>query len=352
MLPSFNFAGLPSRVLFGSGTIAQVAQEMRNLGGRSAFVISTAGRSQQALMLGEQLNGMLAGSFPGAAMHTPADVTAKALAKLTEVRGDCLVAIGGGSAIGLSKALALRTDLPQLVLPTTYAGSEATSILGETTAGQKTTLRDLRVLPETVIYDVDLTLDLPDWVTATSGLNAMAHAVEALYAQDRNPVISTLASQALNLLVTNLPELRRCPRDKQLRSDVLYAAWLCGLSLHSVGMSLHHKVCHVLGGAFQLPHAQTHAVMLAYSVQYNEAAVPDLLAPLAHATQCQSAARGLFALGQALAIPRGLKAIGMEYDNLDRAATLITEKPYWNPTPVCYEPIRAMLEHAWHGAAP
>ncbi len=352
MIRPFNFSGLPSRVLFGSGTIANVAQEIRNLGGQRAFVISTAGRLQQASMLCVQLHGMLAGSFPGAVMHTPADVTERALEELTEVRGDCLVAIGGGSAIGLSKALALRTDLPQLVLPTTYAGSEATSILGETTAGQKTTLRDARVLPETVIYDVNLTLELPDQVTATSGLNAMAHAVEALYAQDRNPLISTLACRALDLLVAGLPELRRTPRDQQVRGDVLYAAWLCGLSLHSVGMSLHHKVCHVLGGAFQLPHAETHAVMLPYSVQYNEAAVPDLLAPLAYATQRQSAAQGLYALGQTLAIPRGLKAIGMAYDSLDRAASLITEKPYWNPTLVSYEPIRAMLEHAWHGTAP
>ena len=348
----FSFPGIPSRVLFGSGTIAQVAQEMRHLGAQRAFVISTAGRVRQGAQLAEHLNGMLAGCYQGAAMHTPSDVTARALSNLAEVRGDCLVAIGGGSAIGLSKALALRTDLPQLVLPTTYAGSEATSVLGETTAGQKTIVRDARVLPETVIYDIDLTLDLPDRVTATSGFNAMAHAVEALYAQDRNPLISTLAVEAINLLVCGLPKLMRNPRDLQVRGEVLYAAWLCGMSLHAVGMSLHHKVCHVLGGAFRLPHAETHAVILPYSVRYNEAAVPDLLAPIADATRAKSAALGLYSLGQTLDVAHGLKAIGMPYGNLDRAAALVVEKPYWNPALVSYQPIRAMLEQAWHGAAP
>ena len=199
-------------------------------------------------------------------MHTPTDVTERGLARARELDADCLVALGGGSTTGLGKAIALRTDLPQVAVPTTYAGSEATPILGETVGGRKTTLRSPKVLPEVIVYDVDLTLTLPASLSATSGINAIAHAVEALYAKEANPVVSMLATAGIAALARALPRIAADLRDLDARSDALYGAWACGTCLGSVGMALHHKLCHVLGGTFDLPHAETHAVVLPHAV--------------------------------------------------------------------------------------
>ena len=188
-----------------------------------------------------------------AVMHTPADVTERVMEKLAASNADCLVALGGGSTIGLAKALALRTDLPQIVLPTTYAGSEATPVLGETRDGQKSTIRSLKVLPEVIVYDVELTYGLPPAISLVSGINAIAHAVEALYAQDANPVTSSLAEQGIAALARALPAIPSDPADPNARADALFGAWVCGACLGTVGMSLHHKLCHVLGGSFGPP---------------------------------------------------------------------------------------------------
>ena len=191
----FIYNALPARVIFGHGTIAQVADELRLLGSKRALVLASSPQIGDAKRLADSLGDLCAGLFAGAAMHTPIEVTEQVMVMVRDLGVDCTVALGGGSATGLGKAIALRTDLPQIVVPTTYAGSEATPILGETAAGQKTTQRTLKVLPEVIIYDVDLTLTLPAALTATSGMNAIAHAVEALYARDANPVISLLAEQ-------------------------------------------------------------------------------------------------------------------------------------------------------------
>src|SRR5262249_49398149 len=161
-----------------------------------------------------------------------------------------------------------RTDLPQIVVPTTYAGSEMTPILGETAGGAKTTQKTLKVLPEVVIYDVELTLSLPVAISGVSGMNAIAHAIEALYAQDANPVIELMALEGIRALAGALPRIAEAPKDVEARSDALYGAWLCGVCLGSVGMALHHKLCHTLGGSFGLPHAETHTVVLPHATRY------------------------------------------------------------------------------------
>lgn len=223
---------------------------------------------------------------------------------------DGLVAIGGGSTVGLSKALSLRTGLPQIALPTTYAGSEMTPILGETRDGVKTTQRNRDIVPDTVIYDVDLTLGLPARISAASGINAMAHAVEALYAADANPVTSMMAEQALAALAKALPAVHAAPADRDARADALYGAWLCGACLGAVGMSLHHKLCHVLGGTFDLPHAETHAIILPHALAYNAAAV-DAVTIIGRAIGCDDAPAGLFTLGRKLGLPASLQSLGM-----------------------------------------
>lgn len=348
----FVYNALPARVVFGHGTISQVADEVHRLGCRRALILSTAQQQSDAERLALHLGDFAAGVFAGAVMHTPVEVTAQAMGLLRDLGSDCTVALGGGSTIGLGKAIALRTDLPQIVVPTTYAGSEATPILGETEGGRKTTQRSQKVLPEVIIYDVDLTLTLPDGLTMTSGMNAMAHAVEALYAEDANPVISLLAEQAIGVLAQALRRIKQNPQDREARADALYGAWACGTCLGSVGMALHHKLCHVLGGSFGLPHAETHTVVLPHAVAFNGPAAPEAIAAVARALGVTEAAQGLFELAGELGAPRSLSEIGMPESGLDDAANSAVASPYGNPRPIERDAIRGLLQDAFHGRPP
>jgi maleylacetate reductase len=280
------------------------------------------------------------------------DATEKALGVVKQRAADGLVAVGGGSTTGLGKAIALRTDLPQVVLPTTYAGSEMTPILGETSDGVKTTQRSLKVFPEVVIYDVDLTLGLPAAISATSGMNAIAHAVEALYAKDRNPVISLMAEEGISALARALPLISLDPQDREARSVALYGAWLCGTCLGAVGMALHHKLCHVLGGMFDLPHAETHTVLLPHAVAYNAPAAPNDMARIARALGEADAAGGLYGLTGRLGAKRSLRDLGMPAEGIERVVDAIVAAPYWNPRPLDGKLLRDMLKAAWAGAPP
>jgi maleylacetate reductase len=348
----FVYNALPARVVFGLGTIGQVADEVRRLGCRRALILSTPQQQGDAERLASQIGDLAAGVFAGAAMHTPVEVTQQAMDHLRNLGADCTIALGGGSTIGLGKAIALRSDVPQIAIPTTYAGSEATPILGETEQGRKTTQRSPRALPEVIVYDVDLTLTLPAGLTATSGMNAMAHAVEALYAQDANPVTSLLAEQAIAILAQALPRITKNPQDRAARSDALYGAWACGTCLGSVGMALHHKICHVLGGSFGLPHAETHTVMLPHAVAFNTASAPDAMARVTRALASTEAAQGLFDLAGELGAPRSLREIGMPENGLDEAADIAVMPPYWNPRPIERTSIRALLQDAYEGRRP
>ncbi len=279
-------------------------------------------------------------------------MTEEAVRRYKDLRADSVVAIGGGSTIGLGKAIALRTDALQLVIPTTYAGSEVTTILGETEKGMKTTQRTPRVLPEVVIYDLELTMSLPPRLSATSGFNAMAHAVEALYAKDANPVTSLMAEEGLRALAASLPRIIADPADREGRSEAQYGAWLCGTCLGTTTMSLHHKLCHVLGGTFDLPHADTHAIVLPHATAYNSLAAPEAMARVARALAAGDAATGLYDLAGNLGVPRGLKEIGMPPDGIDRAVDLALRDPYWNPRPLEAEGLRDLLRRAFLGEPP
>lgn len=351
-MPPFVYTALPGRVVFGFGTLNQVADEVRLLGCRRALVLSTPQQEKKARALAERLGDLAADVFAEAAMHTPVDVTEQALALVHSLGADCTVALGGGSTTGLGKAIALRTNLPQIVVPTTYAGSEATPILGETKGGLKTTQKSPRILPEVIVYDVDLTLTLPPGLSATSGMNAIAHAVEALYAKDANPIISMLAQEGIAALAHALPRIVQSPQDRDARSDALYGAWACGACLGAVGMALHHKLCHVLGGSFDLPHSETHTIVLPHALAYNAPAAPEAMSRIAHTLGVSNAAQGLFDLAQSLGTAMGLKDIGMPENALDRAAELAVASPYWNPRPIDQDGIRALLDDAYHGRRP
>ncbi len=345
----FVYNALPGRVIFGQGTVSALKPEMERAGCTRALLLSTPEQAAALKEIAASIGALAAGIFTDATMHTPADVTERALRAARDCDADCTIAFGGGSSTGLGKAIALRTDLIQIVIPTTYAGSEMTPIIGETEGGKKVTQRTLKVLPEIVIYDVDFTLTLPPRLTVTSGTNAIAHAVEALYAQDRNPVISMMAEQAIAAMGRALPAIVANPQDREARAEALYGAWLCGICLGSVGMALHHKLCHVVGGSFNLPHADTHTVILPYAMAYNAKAAPEADRAVARALGGRSGTQALVDLAGKLGSPNSLKSIGMNERDIEQAADLAVQNPYWNPRPIDRRAIRDLIANAWAG---
>jgi maleylacetate reductase len=351
-LQEFTYTASPMRVVFGAGTIKRLPDELERLGITRALVLATP-RQQAELGDIASLTGLrMAGLFGGAIVHTPLAVTERAMQAVDELKPDGIIAIGAGAATGLSKAIALRTDLPQLVLPTSYAGSEMTPVLGETKDGVKTTQSSPKILPEAVIYDVNLTLSMPPRFSVLSGFNAMAHSLEALYARDRNPVISLMAEEAIARLAAALPAVSARPNDVGARTDALYGAWLSGVCLGSVGMALHHKLCHTVGALFDLPHAETHAVLLPHTIAFNTPAASDALDRAASALRTSDAASGVLELERRLNMPLSLAEIGMPEDGIERAAELAVKNPYWNPRAIEQEAIRNLLRRAWSGARP
>jgi maleylacetate reductase len=348
---AFVYSGNPAHIVFGAGRSASAPEWVETLGCKRALVLSTPEQASDVQALSGELGNLSVGVFAGAVMHTPVDVTDRAMEKVRQTAADCVVSLGGGSTTGLGKAIAYRTDLPQIVIPTTYAGSEVTPILGQTENGRKTTVRDARILPEVVIYDAMLTTSLPVGMSVMSGLNAMAHAVEALYAQDRNPISTLMAIEGLKAFRTSLPTIIETPEDITVRGDALYGAWLCGTVLGAVGMALHHKICHTLGGTFDTPHAETHAIMLPYTAAYNAVAVPGLLAPVAEIFG-GTVGGGLHDFATSIGAPSSLRELGLTEADLDHAADIATENPYWNPRPFDRQSIRNLLQDAWEGKRP
>jgi alcohol dehydrogenase class IV len=349
---SFIYNQLPGRVVFGTGALDHLPREIELLGAKHALVLSTPGQKVRAQALADRLGSRCAGVFPQAVMHVPIETAREARTQASRLGADCAVAFGGGSTIGLAKAIAMESRLPILAIPTTYSGSEMTAIHGITEAGIKRTGRDQGVLPRTVIYDPALTVGLPVAVSVTSGCNAIAHAVEALYAQDCNPISSLMAEEGIRALARGLPGVVEVASDLDARSDCLYGAWLCGAVLGAVGMALHHKLCHVLGGTWNLPHAETHTVILPQAMAYNYAAARGAMRAAERALDVPQAAQGIYDLMKGLGAPLALKDIGMPETGLDRAAELATQQPYFNPRPVERAGIRALLDAAFHGHRP
>nr|WP_218863675.1 maleylacetate reductase [Pigmentiphaga litoralis] len=353
IVDAFVYTGIASRVVFGAGSLQHLEREIELLGARRALVLCTPGQRDQAERVAAIIGDRAAGIFDQAVMHVPIESAREARAEAQRMGADCAIAIGGGSTTGLGKAIALDSGLPILAIPTTYAGSEMTPIYGITEAGLKKTGKDLRVLPRTVIYDPELTIGLPVGLSITSGLNAMAHAAEGLYAQDTNPIMGLLAEEGLRAMSRALPALKADPADLSARSDALYGAWLCGTVLGNVGMALHHKLCHTLGGSFNLPHAEVHTVVLPHAMAYNTRAVPDVMARIGRAIGSpDDAAGGLFDLAQSQGAPVALRDIGMQEADLDRAADIAVGNPYWNPRPIERTALRQLLQDAWEGKRP
>jgi maleylacetate reductase len=349
---AFVYEALPSRVIFGAGSIDQLPEEIDRLGARRALILCTPEQRSLANEVAARLQSRAAGIFDRAVMHVPVETAQAARGEALRVKADCCVAVGGGSTTGLAKAIALASELRIIAVPTTYAGSEMTPIWGLTESGAKKTGRDPRVLPKTVIYDPQLTLTLPPGLSATSGINAIAHCVEALYSTEANPIVSLMAEEGIRAMARALPRVVRDPTDLEARSDALYGAWLGGVSLGAVGMALHHKLCHTLGGTFNLPHAETHTVVLPHAVAYNASSAPEALERAARALGARSAAQGLYDLAADLRAPLSLQSVGMGAACLDQAAEIATRQPYPNPAPVTLAGIRALLQDAFEGRRP
>jgi maleylacetate reductase len=227
-----------------------------------------------------------------------------------------------------------------------------TPIYGITEGGLKRTGKDVRVLPRSVVYDPDLTMTLPLGMSLASGMNAIAHAAEGLYARDGNPVMSLMAEEGIRALAKGMPALAEAPDDKDARALCLYGAWLCGTVLGNVGMALHHKLCHTLGGSFNLPHAETHTVVLPHALAYNSPAVPEAMARIGAAIGASDAPVGLHRMAAELGMPTALRELGLKEADLDRACEIALANPYWNPRPIEAGPLRALLQRTWEGAEP
>jgi maleylacetate reductase len=348
---SFTYDALPGRVVFGAGRRADIGREVDDLGLQRVMVIA----DENAKTIADELVGLLADHvatrWSEVAQHVPTELADAAREAAHTAGVDGIVSVGGGSSTGLAKAVALETDVPIVAVPTTYAGSEMTPIYG-LTGKHKETGRDLRVLPRVVVYDPELTLDLPPSVTAPSAFNAIAHSVEALYGPEANPITSLMAQDSIAAIAAALPRAARIPRDLEARTELLYGAYLAGAALGVVGMALHHKICHVLGGSFGLVHGDVNAVMLPHVVAFNAVGAPDAIARVAAAVGGPDAAAGLYDLAEAVEAPTSLRELGMPEEGLEEAAKRTVAETSFNPTPVDLPSVRHLLDDAWHGRRP
>ncbi|MGH8806556.1 MAG: maleylacetate reductase [Noviherbaspirillum sp.] len=352
-MENFVHQQLAARVVFGQGSFETLAAEVALLGASRALVLTTPEQADLGKSAVQLLGKLSAGLYTGARMHVPVATATEAHALAMQVKADCLIAVGGGSTTGLAKAMALQAKLPIVAVPTTYAGSEVTPLYGITQAGEKVTGKDARVLPKTVIYDINLSLSLPLDASVASGVNAIAHAAESLYARLVSPVTSLMAEEGIRAIVNGLRKLIGNPRDVDARSHCQYGAWLCGVVLGTTEMGLHHKLCHTLGGLFGLPHAQMHTVILPHALAYNAPAAPAAMARIARALGAgPDPAAALPALRDFLYTVNAdvaLADLGMKERDLDRAAAAATAKPYPNPRPFDAGSVRKLLDNAYFG---
>lgn len=350
-MKDFQYQAQPMRVSFGAGSLKSLPDEVRSLGLHRVLVLSTSFQEDLAREVSDQLGELSAGVHSEAEMHVPVESAHRAREVATAAGADGYVAVGGGSTTGLGKAIALEFGAPIIAVPTTYAGSEMTPIWGLTADSEKKTGRDPKVLPASVIYDPELTLTLPVGMSVTSGFNAIAHAVEALYAPDGSPIISLMAEEGTRAMVNALPRIVENPADPEARSDALYGAWLCGATLGATTMSLHHKLCHTLGGTFNLPHAETHTVVLPYALAYNSAHAPEAVVALQRATGAQEPAAFLRQLSLDLGAPASLRELGLTDADVETVVEQATRNPYANPRPVTADGIRTLVTAALNGYA-
>jgi len=354
MIQPFVYESLPSRVVFGAGRRRELPAEVDALGGTRVFLITDPASAAVGDECEALLGACVAHRWRDVVQHVPVDLAERARAQVDAVRADLVVCFGGGSSTGLAKAIALSHRLPILAVPTTYAGSEQTSIYGLTGGRHKQTGKDPIVLPRTVVYDAELTVGLPTHVTGPSAFNALAHSVEALWTRGANPVTSALALEGVRAIHSSLADVMADPTDVPARSMLLYGAYLSGIALGSTSTGLHHKLCHVLGGTFNLVHADAHSVVLPHAVAFNGSVLPDEMARLADAMGAPGGdpAAALWDLAVASHVPTTLASLGLARDDLPEAARRAAAEIGDNPRPVTEADLLGLLEAAFDGIRP
>lgn len=342
------------RVRFGAGERLSIAAEIEALNFKKVLIVCTERETGIARDIAASIPDQVVGIYNKAMVHVPEATVQEAMELAKDLGADSTISVGGGSSIGLSKMLSLNMGLPSISVATTYAGSEMTPIWGSTKGDEKTTGRDPSIKPVGVIYDPELTMTLPMFIAGPSGLNAIAHAVEALWAVDANPVTDLMAEEGVRAMNSALSALAVNDQDETARADALYGAWLCGTVLGQCSMAIHHKLCHVLGGAFNLPHAELHAVVLPYAVAYTAPGAPKAMAALGRALGVapDEVAGKFWDLREQLGSPGSLEALGVPHSGLARAKELALKNPYSNPVPVNAEGIESLLEQMFAGRRP
>ena len=348
----FEHVTLGQRVRFGTGKAADnLRSEVERLGARRIMLIAGDFEATMAEKVAAGID--VAVRYSDVAPHVPIEKAEKARTAAVEHGIDLLVCVGGGSTTGLAKAIAMTTRLPIIAVPTTYAGSEATNVWGLTEDSRKTTGVDNGVLPVTVIYDAGLTLSLPARLSVASGLNALAHCIDSMWAPRADPINQALAAEGIRALASGLPLIKADPQDLAGREQALYGAYLSAVAFASAGSGMHHKICHVLGGAYNMPHAETHATVLPYVLAFNAQHAHTAAARIAAALGADDAVHGLNSLREALDAPTALKDYGLAEENIPEAVRLIVPAiPGSNPRPVTAENLEELLRAAWAGTAP
>ncbi|TQL44950.1 maleylacetate reductase [Homoserinimonas aerilata] len=348
----FEHETLAQRVLFGTGKAAEnVAAEVARLGAARVMVVAASYEAEIAASVTAGIDVALA--YDDVVQHVPIEKAELARAAATENDIDLIVSVGGGSTTGLAKAIAMTTGIPIVAVPTTYAGSEATNVWGLTEAERKTTGVDNRVLPVTVVYDAALTYSLPAELTVASGLNALAHCIDSMWAPRADPINQALGGEGVRALAAGLRSIVGSASDQEGREQTLYGAYLSAVAFASAGSGLHHKICHVLGGTYNLPHAQTHATVLRYVLAFNAPYAPEAEQRIAQAFGAPTALAGLDSLRADLDAPRALKDYGFTEENIPEAARIIMPLiPASNPRPTTEAEIQQLLHLAWAGADP
>lgn len=352
-MDGFTYDALPGRVIFEVGGADRLAAEIDRLGLERVLFIASARWAEWVEARLTRLGNRGAGHFDGVVSQAPGELVDRLAQQARDLGVDGVVSVGGGGAIGLAKAIALQLDGVRIIaLPTTYSGSEMTPMAGITRDGRKRVVRDLAVLPKVVIYDPALTVSLPRAATATTGMNALAHCVEALYAERPVPMMSSFAEAGIQALAEALPVAVRRPADLAARGQALYGAYLAGTVVATAGVGIHHRTCHVLGGTFGIGHGEANAVVLPQAVAYNAAAARPAIDITARAMAVDHAAGGIFDLAVEIGAPTSLAELGFAESDLDRAAALAVETTTYNPRPVDVTSVRAMLDDAFHGRRP
>ncbi len=347
----FDHEGVPTRVVFGLGARHGLADELDRLGLSQVMLIASGSSRAEADALVTLLDHRLTWRVDGVHQHVPAELAEEVTGDAVRVGADGVVTLGGGSATGLGKAVAL-SGLPLVAVPTTYAGSEMTPVWGMTTGRHKETGRDPQVLPKTVVYDPELTFSLPPSVTAASGMNAVAHCLEALWAAGASPLSGPLALDGARALCEALPAAVAEPWSAEFRSRALVGACQGGMALAAAGTGLHHRLCHVLGGRYDMPHAQTHAALLPHVVGFNEPMLGALAARMAIAVGSGRASTGLYDLAVRMGLCMALSELGMPESAIDEVAAEVASDTPPNPRPVEEARLRSLLRAAWDGDGP